>query len=291
MKRKYVVAVVVAAACLAAAVWYFMFGPAAPQKSITTRPWTEAVFPEKKETEIRNKTRDTVLYSLKPFESPAEPTQMVLIGGEVEKLFIDSSFEVVFLKDRKKTPYRVEPGKSYAFQYDENFQLNFVEDSSEWIPPLNLAPYVPTPMDVAEKMLELAEVDSHDVLYDLGCGDGRIVVMAAKKYGARGVGIDIDPKRIQECRSNAKKAGVENLVEFREQDVILADFSEATVVALYLLTSANLVLRPLLEEQLEPGTRVITHDYKIPGWDEKEVNIVTLKSQDGAKHTIYLYRR
>jgi SAM-dependent methyltransferase len=140
-------------------------------------------------------------------------------------------------------------------------------------------------------MLEMAEVDSSDVVYDLGSGDGRIVITAAKKYGARGVGIDIDERRILESRANAKKAGVENLVEFRLQDITEADFSEATVVTLYLLTSSNVLMLPFLESQIKPGSYVVSHNYKILGWEEKEVNLVMLTGEDGVRHSIYLYRR
>ena len=122
-----------------------------------------------------------------------------------------------------------------------------------FLPRQSLAPYVPTPHDVVDRMLALAEVTRNDVVYDLGCGDGRIPIAAAAKYGARGVGIDIDPRRIEESRANAKAAGVEQLVEFRLEDVMTADVSRATVVTLYLLSSSNAKLRPMLQSQLESG--------------------------------------
>src|SRR3954463_11597050 len=117
-------------------------------------------------------------------------------------------------------------------------------------------PYVPSPAEVVDLILTVANVTKDDVVYDLGSGDGRIPIAAAKKYGARGVGLDIDPQRIVESRANAKAAGVEHLVEFREQDVLTADFSEATVVTLYLLASANAQLRPVITRQVKPGTRI-----------------------------------
>ena len=116
-----------------------------------------------------------------------------------------------------------------------------------------LAPYVPTPQDVVERMLRLAAVRKSDVVYDLGSGDGRLVITAAKAYGARGVGIDIDPERIAESRANAKRVGVEALVEFRQQDALQTDVSEATVVTLYLLSSANLKLRPNPDAPAQTG--------------------------------------
>ena len=122
-------------------------------------------------------------------------------------------------------------------------------------------PYVPTPQPVVDKMLEMGKVGRRDVLYDLGCGDGRIVVTAAKKRGARGVGIDIDPARIEEARQNAQQAGVENRVQFHVGDLFESDFSEASVVTLYLLPELNRKLRPQLWRQLKVGTRVVSHAF------------------------------
>ncbi len=130
----------------------------------------------------------------------------------------------------------------------------------------SLAPFVPTPQDVVERMLELAGVTKNDVVYDLGCGDGRIVITAAKKYGARGVGVDIDPERIAESKANAETAGVTKLVEFRLQDALEVDVSPATVVTLYLLTGSNLKLRPILTKQLRPGARIVSHAFSMGDW-------------------------
>jgi ubiquinone/menaquinone biosynthesis C-methylase UbiE len=126
-------------------------------------------------------------------------------------------------------------------------------------------PFVPSPERVVAKMLEVAKVGPKDVVYDLGSGDGRIVIAAAKK-GARGVGIDIDPDRIREARENARRAGVTKRVEFREGDLFKADFSDATVVTLYLLSGVNLKLRPKLLAELKPGTRVVSHGFDMGDW-------------------------
>src|SRR5215469_14204381 len=135
-------------------------------------------------------------------------------------------------------------------------------------------PYVPTTAEAVRAMLKLADVKKADVVYDLGCGDGRIVIAAAKTYGARGVGIDIDPDRIQEARENAKKAGVENLVRFEENDLFQANFREATVVTLFLLPSINLKLRPKLLQDLKPGTRVVSNTFDMGNWrPEKEQSL------------------
>jgi Methyltransferase domain len=132
-------------------------------------------------------------------------------------------------------------------------------------------PYVPTPEPVVQRMLELGEVGPDDVIYDLGSGDGRIVITAAEQYGARGVGIDIDPQRIQEANANAQAANVTDRVEFRQQDLLQSDFSEATVVTLYLLPEVNLRLRPQLLEQLQPGTRIVSHSFDMGDWEPEQV--------------------
>ena len=126
--------------------------------------------------------------------------------------------------------------------------------------------FVPTPQEVVEDMLRLANVKKGDVLYDLGSGDGRIAITAAKKYGIRAVGIDIDPERIQEANENAKKAGVGKLVKFRQEDLFKANFREATVVTLYLLPDLNVKLRPRLWAELKPGTRVVSHQFDMGTW-------------------------
>lgn len=142
--------------------------------------------------------------------------------------------------------------------------------------------FVPTPTEVVEAMLKAAKVTKNDVVYDLGCGDGRIVITAAKEYGARGIGIDIDPQRISEARANAEKAGVTDRVKFLEQDLFETDFHEATVVTLYLLPSLNVKLRPKLLKELKPGTRIVSHAFDMGDWKpEQEIDV------DG--RTVYLW--
>jgi tRNA A58 N-methylase Trm61 len=126
--------------------------------------------------------------------------------------------------------------------------------------------YVPTPNDVVDGMLKLAGVSKKDTVYDLGCGDGRIVITAAQKFGARGVGIDIDPERIREATDNVSKAGVADRVKIVRGDLFQADISEATVVTLYLLTDLNLKLRPKLLKDLKPGTRIVSHAFSMGDW-------------------------
>ncbi|MBN1632255.1 MAG: class I SAM-dependent methyltransferase [Thermoleophilia bacterium] len=130
--------------------------------------------------------------------------------------------------------------------------------------------YVPTPQDVVEEMLKLAEVGPGDVVYDLGCGDGRLVITAAKQFGARGVGIDINPERIKESLDNARAAGVMDRVEFRNEDLFEADIKDATVVTLYLLPALNLKLRPKLWQDLKPGTRIVSHGFDMGDWEPEK---------------------
>jgi SAM-dependent methyltransferase len=135
-------------------------------------------------------------------------------------------------------------------------------------------PYVPTPEKVVAKMLAMAEVGADDLLYDLGSGDGRIVIMAARERGARGVGFDLNPERIAKSRENAAAADVTGLVSFRHQDLFEVDLSEATVLTLYLLPSVNLRLRPKILRELQPGTRVVSHAFDMEAWRPDETATV-----------------
>lgn len=132
-------------------------------------------------------------------------------------------------------------------------------------------PFVPTPEKVVAEMLRLAKIHTQDVLYDLGSGDGRIVITAARKFGISGVGIDINPERIKEARTNARKAGVADRVSFRQEDLFQADISKATIVTLYLLPSVNLRLKPKLFKDLRAGTRIISHDFDMGDWKPEKV--------------------
>lgn len=144
-------------------------------------------------------------------------------------------------------------------------------------------PFVETPEVVVDSMLALADVSSGDVVYDLGSGDGRIVIAAAKKYGAQGVGIELRSDLVKEARQRAREAGVADLVEFREGDLFKADISDATVVTLYLLPNVNLKLRSKLVRELRPGTRVVSHNYGMGAWSPNEKTEVD-------ESTLYLWR-
>jgi cyclopropane fatty-acyl-phospholipid synthase-like methyltransferase len=139
-------------------------------------------------------------------------------------------------------------------------------------------------------MLELAAVGPRDVVYDVGCGDGRMVIAAAKIYGARGVGIEIDPVLLEECRAGARREGVESLVRFVEKDALKASLTGATVLALYLLPESLETLSPVFERDLAPGVRIVSHDYAIPGWTGRRVRSEVVKDESGREHKIHLYR-
>ena len=150
------------------------------------------------------------------------------------------------------------------------------------------APFVATPADVVERMLRLADVTGRDVVFDLGCGDGRVVIAAARIFGARGVGVDIDPVRVAEAQRNAALAGVEHLVTFRVEDALATDVSGASVVTLYLLAAQNVALRPALIRQLRPGARVVSHNFGMGDWKPDVVD--TFTSADRQTRTLYLWR-
>ena len=152
-------------------------------------------------------------------------------------------------------------------------------------------PFVPSPMHVVNRMIEVAELKQSDILYDMGSGDGRIVIEAAKRYGVRGVGIDLNPDLVAKARENAKNEGVSHLVEFRAQDGLTVDISEATVVTLYMFKWFNNALRPKLQ-QLKPGARVIAHDFDIDDWKPTRIESVK-QPDDGSDYaesrTLYIW--
>ena len=147
-------------------------------------------------------------------------------------------------------------------------------------------PYVPTPYEVVNEMLRIAGVSKNDILYDLGCGDGRIVITAAKEIGCHGIGIDIDPQRIEESKNNAVKSGIRDKVKFLQQDLFEADFSKATVVTLYLLQTINLELRPKILRVLKPGTRIVSHDFSMKEW---KPDISTDVKLERRTHSVYFW--
>jgi cyclopropane fatty-acyl-phospholipid synthase-like methyltransferase len=152
-------------------------------------------------------------------------------------------------------------------------------------------PFVPSPMHVVQKMIEVADIKKGDVLYDMGSGDGRIIIEAAKKYGVRGVGIDLNPDLVAKARENAKNEGVSDLVEFRAQDGLTVDISEATVVTLYMFKWFNNALKPKLQK-LKPGSRVVAHDFDIDDWKPTRTEYVKPPSDStdyAESRTLYIW--
>jgi protein-L-isoaspartate O-methyltransferase len=149
-----------------------------------------------------------------------------------------------------------------------------------------LAPYVNSPTRVVDRMLELASIRPGETVYDLGCGDGRILIAAVQRFQAKAIGIEISPKIVAEARSRLKKAGIGDQAQVIQGDLLQADLTGADVVTIYLATSLNQELRPRLEKFLKPGARVVSHDYAIPGWKPTQV----VQAEGRQKHAIYLYQ-
>jgi hypothetical protein len=243
------------------------------------------------EISLRNVTQTRIHYGIKPNNTFDPPEKKVIKPKEIHRYNSQFALEVSWERIGVKTTRHLTPGRPYAFRYDENNLIQIYEGSHGKADAEDLAPYVATPMVVVAKMLEVADVNSDDIVYDIGCGDGRIVVMAAEKYGAKGVGIDIDPVRIDEAKENARTANVEHLLRFYLGDATTMNFSEATVVTLYLLPESNAILRPMFDEQLSQGVRVVTHNYRIPGWEDKEIESFYVNDEWDKEHSIFLYRK
>lgn len=154
---------------------------------------------------------------------------------------------------------------------------------------MSLAPFVPSPAEVVKSMLQLAELKPGETLYDLGCGDARIVIMAAQEFGAKAVGVELDEGRFKDCTSKIHELHLDNKIKIIHDDLLKVDLSEANVVTLYLLTSANEKVKPNLERYLKNGARVVSHDFEMPGW--KVAKIKELTEDYGHSHTLYLYKK
>lgn len=149
-------------------------------------------------------------------------------------------------------------------------------------------PFVPTPEPVVRYMLKLAKAGPNDIVYDLGCGDGRILILAVKEFNVKkAVGVEIREDKVREAIENVKKAGIVDRVTIIHGDMFKVDISEATIVTLFLLTSVNEKLKPKLERELQKGARVVSHEFRIPGWKPREV--VEIKDDNYISHTVYLY--
>jgi len=206
--------------------------------------------------------------------SPLEPGKYFY---ELKVMWEPNNYTKIF---RTKKIY-VEPGKDYT--------VDLTVENPELKDEIKVR-YVPTPDEVVDEMLKLAKVGKNDVVFDLGCGDGRMVIDAIKKYGAkRGVGVDIDPERIQDSVARAKMFGVSDKVQFREGDVLkkVDDLADASVVLLYMGQDINLRLRPILKSTLKPGTRVVSHRFTMGDW--KPDKTITVKDADSIEYELHLW--
>jgi SAM-dependent methyltransferase len=164
--------------------------------------------------------------------------------------------------------------------------------AQEGVAPISLAPYYPTPMAVVEKMLELGELKPGELVYDLGSGDGRVVILAAQKFGARAVGFEIDPPNVKYSRELIAKLELTELATIEQRDLTLADFSKPDLIFVYLLPDSNDKIRPLLESKARKGTRIIAHDFQFREWEpEKTITVVDRSDFEPREHKLYLYRR
>lgn len=258
---------------------------AAP-RAVGTPPVVSAT-EKKRGVTIRNATSGPVVYTSKPFGSNFEPVTRTLPVGVIDSHPSGLVIDIQFKHSGKSVRYQLDPETAYTFRrYGELLDI-YVGSHSRTDAP-DLAPFKASPMTIVDAMLTLAKVGSKDVLFDLGCGDGRIVIAAAQRFGTRGVGVDIDARMIEMSNINAKKAGVEDLVDFRVEDAMKVDFSSATTLALYLIPDSLALLRPEMERQLKPGTRVISHNYAVPGWEADQTE--TTPDETGLDHTMYLYQ-
>ena len=168
--------------------------------------------------------------------------------------------------------------------------LALISSAQAQLGPREEIPFVPTPVEVIDKMLELAEVKKGDVVYDLGSGDGRIVIMAAQKFDANAVGVELDPGLYRQALERVKALKLQDKVKIISGDLLLVDLRPATVVTLSLLTSANRKLKPNLEKFLRKGSRVVSHDFEVPGWKADRIENAS-DEREFRQHIVYLYRR
>jgi len=243
----------------------------------------------REEATLRNITKKDLSYTIQPNPYMQQSKTRVLKVGAVDRIPTDAPLKIAFDSGSRQLSYTLFPGKPYSFRYDEYGLVKVYPGSHGREDAADLAPFVPTPAPVVERMLTLAGVGRDDVVYDLGCGDGRMVIGAAKTYVARGVGIEIDPKLVKECKTNARKEGVERITRFLCMDATKAHIADATVVVLYLLPESLEALKPLFQEELRQGTRIVSHNYRIPGWDDRLAAQDVLPDEEGRPHKIYLY--
>jgi len=289
--KRIIQAVLAAAFIILAALAFFVGRPGRQPENrldLTAGPPSPASFRE--EATLRNVTKKPITYKIVPGRPGAPPRTRTLGVGAVDRIATAVPVEITFDSGRRTTSYLVHPGRPYSFRYDEAGVVRVYPGAHGLEDAADLAPYVPTPPEVADRMIALAEVGPKDVVYDLGCGDGRLVIAAARTRGCRGVGIELDPALLEQCRASAEREGVEHLVRFLQLDATKAGLTEATVLLLYLLPESLETLIPAFERDLRPGARIVSHDYKIPGWDDRIVRTEVLPGGGGRDHRVILYR-
>jgi hypothetical protein len=240
-------------------------------------------------TTLRNVTDHLITYTVKPNAYTRTPLTRTLKVGAVDRIPTQVPLVIAYDNGARPTSYTVFPGRPYSFRFDEYGRVKVYPGSHGRGDAADLAPFVPTPLPIVKRMLEIARVGRDDVVYDLGCGDGRMIIEAAKNRLARGVGVDIDPDLIAQCKAGAEKEGVANRTRFICMDAMKVHVTEATVLALYLLPESLQSLRPLFEKELKPGTRIVSHNYRIPGWDDRLVFQEILPGDGERPHKIFLY--
>lgn len=276
-------------AALALLVYVLMKPPAPADDRIVVGKGGAGRVVSREEATLRNVIGEDISYTLKPDPGTAAPLTRTLKPGAVDRISTDRPVAIEFDSGTRRAAFTIHPGKPYSFRHNEAGIIKVYPGSHGRADAADLAPYVATPFPVVEKMLEMAGVTRSDVVYDIGCGDGRLVITAAKKYGARGVGIEIDPELIKECRARAREEGVEGRVRFVQMDGTKARLREATVVVLYLLPESLETLKPLFEKDLQPGARIVSHNYRFLDWDDRIVRQEIMTSESGREHKIYLY--
>jgi SAM-dependent methyltransferase len=226
----------------------------------------------------------------KPLNEDVQPKKQTLAAGECVGFSGNFHVEITLLPESLCLIYWLFPGERYVVRDigddgDRIFKMVHGDASA-----VSLAPHVPTPDFVIERILELTGVFSESVVYDLGCGDGRVLIRAAEKYGIEGVGVDIDPHLIKQARKAASAAGVASRVRFFTRDIFKTDLSKATLVYLYLFPDSLNLLRPYLEDNLKKGTMVACFSFAIPGWEEKLVAQHKIEGDFIIPKIIYIYR-
>lgn len=261
-----------------------------PENRIDLSPRPAALTSFEEEATLRNVTKKPIAYTIMPGPGDRAGRTRTLAVGAVDRIVTHVPVEISFDNSRHTTTYLVHPGRPYSFRYDETNVIKVYPGSHGREDAADLAPYVPTPPEVVARMVEIGAIGPDDVVYDLGCGDGRMVIAAARTRGARGVGIDLDKALLEDCRAAAERAGIGKLVRFLHMDATKAHLTEATVLLLYLLPESLETLEPAFERDLRPGARIVSHDYKIPGWDARIVRTEILPGENGRDHRIILYR-